>query len=158
MGITSTVSCGVSSRISRTYGRYEFRVRTDADHSAATSGCVLTWPTSGNWPSEGENNIYETTTSSRYPFSSFIHYSPQNWQYWFHHYEDGTQWHTMAMEWEPHQIRIYRDGAQVFTVNDTYAIPDWSHHVVMQLDALKSWMSGSVRLQVDYMRIWERAW
>jgi hypothetical protein len=152
------VSGGVKSRIDRTYGRYEFRVRTDADPSAATSGCVLTWPTSENWPAEGENNIYETTTASRYPFSSFIHYSWQNKQYWFHHYEDGTQWHTMAMEWEPSQIRIYRDGALVFTVNDTYAIPDWSHHVVMQLDALKSWMSGAVRLQVDYMRIWERAW
>lgn len=152
------VSGGVKSRIDRTYGRYEFRVRTDADPSQATSGCVLTWPQSENWPAEGENNIYETTTSTRTPFSSFIHYSPQNWQYWFHHYEDGTQWHTMAMEWEPDQIRIYRDGAHVFTVTDTYAIPDWPHHVVMQLDALKSWMSSSVRLQVDYMRIYERAW
>ena len=152
------VSGGVKSRISRTYGRYEFRVRVDADPSAATSGCVLTWPTSENWPAQGENNIWETTTASRYPFSTFIHYSPQNWQYWFHHYADGTQWHTMAMEWEPHEIRIYRDGAQVFKVTDTYAIPDWSHHVVMQLDALKTWMSSAVRMHVDYMRIYERAW
>jgi hypothetical protein len=152
------VSGGVQSRIDQPYGRYEFRVRTDADPSGATSGCVLTWPTSENWPSEGENNIYETTTASRYPFSSFIHYSWQNRQYWFHHCADGTQWHTMAMEWEPDQIRIYRDGALVFTVNDTYAIPDWSHRLVFQLDALKSWMSGAVRLQVDWVRIYRRMW
>jgi beta-glucanase (GH16 family) len=152
------VSGGVQSRVDQRYGRYEFRVRTDADPSAATSGCVLTWPTSNNWPAEGENNIYETTTASRYPFSSFIHYSPQNWQYWFHHYVDGTQWHVMAMEWEPDQIRIYRDGALVFTVSDTYAIPDWSHHLVFQLDALKSWMSGAVRLQIDWVRIYARSY
>jgi beta-glucanase (GH16 family) len=150
------VSGGVASRIDRTYGRYEFRVRTDADPWAATSGCVLTWPQSENWPIDGENNIYETTTASRYPFSSFVHYSALNKQYWFHHYADGTQWHTMAMEWEPGAIRIYRDGALVWTVTDTVAIPDVPHHVVMQLDALKTWMSGAVRLQVDYMRIYER--
>jgi beta-glucanase (GH16 family) len=150
------VSGGVQSRLDQVYGRYEFRVRTDADPSAATSGCVLTWPQSENWPTDGENNIYETTTASRYPFSSFIHYSPQNKQYWFHHYADGTQWHTMAMEWEPDAIRIYRDGALVWTVTDTVAIPDVAHHLVMQLDALKSWMSGSVRMQIDWMRIYGR--
>jgi len=152
------VSGGVQSRVDQRYGRFEFRVRADADPSSATSANVLTWPTSENWPAEGENNIYETTTASRYPFSSFIHYSPQNLQYWYHHYADGTQWHDMAMEWEPDQIRIYRDGALVFTVNDTYAIPDWSHHLVFQLDALKSWMSGAVRMQVDWVRIYSRAW
>lgn len=153
------VSGGVKSKHARTYGRYEFRVRTDADPSQATTGVVLTWPQSGNWPTDGENNIYETTTFDRYPIKSFIHYSPQNKQYWFHHDgANGTQWHTMAMEWEPDQIRIYRNGVHVWTVWDTYAIPDNPHQVIMQLDAWKSWMSGSVRLQIDYMRIYERAW
>ncbi len=64
----------------------------------------------------------------------------------------------MAMEWEPDQIRIYRDGALVFTVNDTYAIPDWSHHLVFQLDAWKSWMPGAVRMQIDWVRIYSRGW
>ena len=153
------VSGGVRSNIARTYGRYEFRVRTDADPSQATTGVVLTWPQSGNWPTDGENNIYETTTFDRYPIKSFIHYSPYNKQYWFHHDgANGTQWHTIAMEWEPDQIRIYRNGVHVWTVWDTYAIPDNPHKLIMQLDAWKTWMSGSVRLQVDYMRIYERAW
>ena len=153
------VSGGVRSNFARTYGRYEFRVRTDADPSQATTGVVLTWPQSGNWPTDGENNIYETTTFDRNPIKSFIHYSPQNKQYWFHHDgANGTQWHTMAMEWEPDQIRIYRNGVHVWTVWDTYAIPDNPHQLIMQLDAWKTWMSGSVRLQVDYMRIYERAW
>jgi hypothetical protein len=153
------VSGGVRSNISRTYGRYEFRVRTDPDPSQAMTGVVLTWPSSGNWPTDGENNIYETTTYDRKPIKSFIHYSPQNKQYWFHHDgTDGSQWYTFAMEWEPDQIRIYRNGVHVWTVWDTYAIPDNPHQLIMQLDAWKSWVSGSVRLQLDYVRIWERAW
>jgi hypothetical protein len=151
------VSGGIKARLSQAYGRYSFRARVDADPSAATSACVLTWPTSENWPAEGENNIYETTTSNRNPFSTFIHYSPQNFQYWYHHYADGTQWHDMAMEWEPNEIRIYRDGALVFKVNDTYAIPDWAHNLTIQLDALKPWMSGAVRMEVDDVRIYTRA-
>ena len=150
------VSGGMKARLSQTYGRYAFRARIDADPSGATTGVVLTWPTSENWPAEGENNIWETTTASRYPFSSFIHYSPQNWQYWFHHYADGTQWHDMVMEWEPNEIRIYRDGQQVFKVTDTYAIPDWPHNLGLQLDAFKPWMSGAVRMEVDDVRIYTR--
>jgi beta-glucanase (GH16 family) len=150
------VAGGVASRLDRVYGRYEFRVRTDADPSGSTTGNVLTWPQTNNWPIEGENNIYETTTSSRTPFSSFVHYGATNRQYWFHHDEDGTQWHTMAMEWEPDAIRIYRDGVHVWTVTDAAAIPDVAHHVVMQLDAIKPTMTGVVRFQVDWMRIYER--
>jgi endo-1,3-1,4-beta-glycanase ExoK len=150
------VAGGVASRLDRVYGRYEFRVRTDADPSGATSGNVLTWPQTNNWPIEGENNIYETTTASRTPFSSFVHYGATNQQYWFHHHEDGTQWHTMAMEWEPDAIRVYRDGVHVWTVTDANAIPDVAHHVVMQLDAIKPTMTGVVRYQVDWMRIYER--
>jgi hypothetical protein len=151
------VSGGLKARVSQAYGRYSFRARVDADPSGATTGCVLTWPTSENWPAGGENNIWETTTPSRYPFSTFIHYSPQNYQYWFHHYSDGTQWHDMAMEWEPNEIRIYRNGVQVFKVNDTYAIPDWPHNLVLQLDAVKPWMSGVVRMEVDNVRIYAKA-
>ena len=150
------VSGGVKSLYSQRYGRYEFRVRTDADPSGGTNSTVLTWPTSGNWPSEGENNIYETNNTSRSPFMSFIHYSAQNRQYYYFHHADATQWHDMAMEWEPDEMRIYRDGQRIATLTDTYAIPDWAHQLVMQLDAQQSWMSGSVRLQVDYMRIYER--
>jgi hypothetical protein len=153
------VSGGTSNRLNQTYGRFEFRVRTDADPSQATSGVVLTWPGSGNWPIDGENDIYETgTEADRTPFASFIHYGATNKQYWFHHTgADGTQWHTMAMEWEPSAIRIYRDGALVWTVTDTVAIPDVAHHLAIQLDAFKGSMTGTVRLQVDWVRIYKRA-
>ena len=152
------VSGGIASRLNQTYGRFEFRARTDPDPSQATSAVVLTWPQSDNWPSDGENDIYETlTTASRTPLHSFVHFSPTNQQYWFDYNADGTQWHHMAMEWEPTAIRFYMDGTLVGTVTDQYAIPDVPHHLCIQLDAFKQTMTGTVRLQVDDVRIYKRA-
>jgi beta-glucanase (GH16 family) len=152
------VSGGMSNRLNQTYGRFEFRVRTDPDPSVATNGVILTWPQSQNWPIDGENDIYETTDDAdRIPIKSFVHYGADNKQYWFHHTGvDGTQWHTMAMEWEHDAIRIYRDGILVWTVTDQNAIPDVAHHLSIQLDAFKKSMSGTVRLQVDWVKIYRR--
>ena len=154
------VSGGVASRIEQRYGRYEFRARADPDWSEAMSAVVLTWPESNNFPIDGENDIWETLHNNpdRYPLHSFIHYGWDNRQYWFDHYVDGTQWQHMAMEWEPNQIRIYRNGALVWTLTDTNAIPDVAHHLCAQLDAFKTWVSGSPRMQVDDVRIYERAY
>ena len=152
------VSGGMMNKLNQTYGRFEVRVRTDADPSVATSGVVLTWPQSGNWPVAGENDIYETVLDAdRNPFKSFVHYGSTNKQYYFTHNADGTQWHTMAMEWEPTAIRIYRDGTLVWTLTDANAIPDVAHHLAIQLDAFKQSMSGTVRLQVDWIRIYKRS-
>jgi beta-glucanase (GH16 family) len=153
------VSGGMSNKLNQTYGRYEFRVRTDPDPSVATNGVVLTWPQSQNWPIDGENNIYETTDDAdRIPVKSFVHYGADNKQYWFHHEGvDGTQWHTMAMEWEHDAIRIYRDGILAWTVTDQNAIPDVAHHLSIQLDAFRKSMTGTVRLQVDWVKIYKRS-
>ena len=153
------VSGGMSDKFNQTYGRFEFRVRTDPDPSLVTSGVVLTWPQSGIWPLDGENDIYETTLDAdRTPFKSFVHYGSTNQQYWYIHSGiDGTQWHTMAMEWEPSAIRIYRDGILAWTVTDASAIPDVAHHLSIQLDAFKQLMTGTVRLQVDWIKIYKRA-
>jgi hypothetical protein len=152
------VSGAVASKLSQTYGRFEFSARTDPDPSHATSGVVLTWPTSGNFPIAGENDIYETlwTTTNRSPIHSFIHYGANNAQYSFDHYVDGTQWHYMAMEWEPNEIRIYVDGALSARLNDANAIPDVAHHLCVQLDAFAPSVSGPVRMQIDDVRIYKR--
>jgi beta-glucanase (GH16 family) len=151
------VSGGMMNKLNQTYGRFEVRVRTDADPSLATNGVVLTWPQSGKWPIDGENDIYETMLDGdRNPFKTFIHYGSTNKQYYFLHNADGTQWHTMAMEWEPTAIRMYRDGTLVWTLTDTAAIPDVAHHMAIQLDAFKTSMTGSVRLQVDWIKIYKR--
>jgi beta-glucanase (GH16 family) len=152
------VSGGMSNKLNLTYGYFEFRVRTDPDPTGTMSGVVLTWPQSGRWPDDGENDIYETNeaVNTRWPFYSFVHYGSTNKQYYFRHDADGAQWHTMAMDWSPDAIRIYRDGALVWTVDDKAAIPDVAHHLCIQLDAKATrTLTTPVRMYVDQVRIYQ---
>lgn len=154
------VSGGLSHKLSQKYGRYEFRVRTDKDLSLATSGVVLTWPSSNVHPRDGENNIYETLEApgDRHEFYSFIHkpYGTVHDQDYTVHAADASQWHTMAMEWAPDKLVLYRDGVAVKTINETGAdlIPDNPHFMAIQLDAWKSSVPSPVWMQLDYVKIW----
>jgi beta-glucanase (GH16 family) len=151
------VSGGMAARKSQTYGRFEFRVRTVVDPTGTMSGVVLTWPQSGRWPIDGENDIYETGSAAgtRRPFHSYVHFGAGNQQYAYRHAADAAAWHTMAMDWSPNAIRIYRDHRLVWTVNDRRAIPDVPHHLTIQLDAKADRkLTRPVRMFVDWVRIY----
>ncbi|MEM9562854.1 MAG: family 16 glycosylhydrolase [Actinomycetota bacterium] len=154
------VSGGMSHELSQTYGRYEFRVRTDQDWSSATSGVVLTWPQSNVHPRDGENNIYETlaTPADRHEFYSFIHepYGTVHDQDYTVHPVSANQWHTMEMEWLPDRIVLRRDGQTVKTIweNSQDLIPDNPHFLAIQLDAWKHSLQSPVWMQVDYVKVW----
>lgn len=151
------VSGGMANKADYCYGKFEFRVRTDKDPSNATSGVVLTWPQSENWPVDGENDMYETgTDGSRESFNTFIHYGTlPNTQYHFGHNVDASQWHVIAMEWEKGYIKMYRDSVLVWTLSDSLAIPDVPHHLCIQLDAFKTSMTGQVKMYVDWVKIYQ---
>ena len=79
----------------------------------------------------------------------------------YRHLTDANQWHTMAMDWSKYAIKIYRDGALVWTITDPAAIPDVPHHLAIQLDAL-GWF-GLIEfltfigiLLVAYVYIWRK--
>jgi hypothetical protein len=151
------VSGGMANRVNQTYGLYEFRVRTDPDPTGTMSGVVLTWPTSGLWPQDGENDIYETgARATRDPFGSFVHYGKSNTQRFYLHNADAAQWHTMAMDWSPKAIKVYRDGALVWTITDPNAIPHTPHHLCIQLDAFANrQLTTPVHMYVDWVRIYQ---
>lgn len=150
------VSGGMANRKNYRYGKFEFRVKTDPDPSEATSGVILTWPQSENWPIDGENDIYETGTGAgRSPFNTFIHYSTDNRQYQFIHQANGTEWHVMAMEWTKNSVKIYRDEKLVYKLTDTNAIPQVPHHLCIQLDAFKKTMGNPVKMYVDWIKIYQ---
>jgi hypothetical protein len=151
------VSGGMAAQYSATYGYFAFRARSDADPSNATDAVVLTWPDDGIWPQHGENDIYETGTSTtRDPFNTFIHYGTTgSTQYVFTEQADGKQWHVMGMEWTSTAITIYRDGTTVGTVTDANAIPRWNHHPCIQLDAYKQTMGSPVHMYVDWVRVYQ---
>jgi beta-glucanase (GH16 family) len=154
----TVVTGGMSNRLNRPYGLYEFRVRTDPDPTHTVSGAVLTWPQSGRFPQDGENDIYETGTYyPRDPFYSFIHFgTTASSQTSYKHQANAADWHTMAMDWSSGAIKIYRDGALVWTVTDPAAIPDAAHHLAIQLDALGTGqVTGPVRMYVDWVRIYQ---
>jgi len=151
------VSGGMAHKQNYKYGKFEFRVRTEPDPSNAMSGVVLTWPQSENWPIDGENDIYETLNDpgDRKRFHTFIHYGADNRTAHFVHEADASQWHTIAMEWTADKLRIYRDNALVWTLTDQNAIPDVAHHLCIQLDAFKTSMTGTVRMYVDWVKIYQ---
>ena len=151
------VSGGMAHRRNYKYGRFEFRVRAEADPSSATSAVVLTWPQNENWPTDGELDIYETLTgASRNPFHTFIHYGANNRQLHYVHEADAKEWHTMMCEWLPDKLTIYRDEMAVYTVKELYAIPQVEHHLCIQLDALKKEMTGVVKMYVDWVKIYQQ--
>jgi beta-glucanase (GH16 family) len=150
------VSGAVASHLNFTYGRVEFRVRTAADPSEATSGNVLLWPEHDeDWPAAGEYDIYETgTRATRTPFDSFLHYGADNRQHQFGHPADGTTWQDMALEWRPDGISILRDGDLVGRVTDPQAVSRTGHHLCIQLDAFRAVMGAPVTMQVDHVRVY----
>ncbi|MDH3684133.1 MAG: glycoside hydrolase family 16 protein [Acidimicrobiia bacterium] len=156
----SLVSGGMEHRHDQTYGRYEFRVRTDEDPSETMSGVVLTWPASDVHPRDGENDIYETLAmpGDRSEFYSFIHepFGTVSDQDRTVHPVSASSWHTMAMEWTPEWIKLYRDGVLVKTIDETSddLIPDVAHHAAIQLDAWGNSLPADVTMQVDYIKVY----
>lgn len=152
------VSGGMGNRMNFTYGRVEFRVKTETDPTGNVAGVVLTWPQQQWAPEFTENDMYETgpIPNNNYRFDSFIHFGVNNWQKWKTHDVDPTQWHTIAMEWYPDMLEIYVDNELAFRIDDPAVIPDVLHHVCIQLDATAvRTIPYPVRMTVDYIRVYE---
>jgi endo-1,3-1,4-beta-glycanase ExoK len=157
---TSIRSGGMSHVLNQVYGRWEVRIKTDADSSGQLSGLALTWPQSENHPHDGENDFYETAAGDpdRNPFSSFIHHynaTSVSDQTEFVHNANATDWHVMRMDWTPQYIKVYRDGVLAGQLTDVSKIPSVAHHLAIQLDALSNDpLSGDVHMYVDYVKVW----
>lgn len=106
-------SGSMAHRADYTYGRYEFRVRTEQDPTGTMSGVVMTWPKYQWSPEFTENDMYETGTSTaRNPFFTFIHYGTLvTTQKYFKHYVDATQWHTVASAARMRDLRATESSA-----------------------------------------------
>lgn len=157
------VSGGMARLQNQAYGRYEVRVRTDADTSQTMSGVSLTWPQSENWPYDGELDWYETGTDpDRTPFMSWLHHyraTTGGDQTGIVHNASGQDWHVMVMEWTPSRIDIYRDGTWIGALTDSTKVPAVPHHVCLQLDAFKPSLplGATVKMQVDYVKVYSKS-
>ena len=152
------VSGGLKLRLAQTYGRYEIRVRTDADPSQTMRASVFTWPSSEAFPVDGSSGVYQAlaVNGEQREFSSIFHPAGGDGQgIRVHHPGTGSDWHTLMLEWTPDALLLYRDGELAITIDgaNAYTIPDMDHALVIQLDATADLIPGPVQMQVDYVRV-----
>lgn len=149
------VAGAMASRYQQLHGRFEARVRTETDPSETMSGLIATWPAGNDHPEGGENDLYDTLTSSnREPFYSYIHHRDTTREEIVHS-SSGSEWHELAIEWTPDAVTVLRDGDIAGTVTEPDAIATTPHVLTLQLVADSDEMDGDpVRMFVDWVRIY----
>lgn len=152
-------SGAVAHRENYLYGKFEFRVRTDADPSGAMSAVVLTWPQDEKWPDSGENDIYETHSAPNqernYFTSNILSGLPLNKWSNKKYDMDAKEWHIVAMEWQESVIRIYIDGVLRWRLTNPKDFVHKPHHLCIQLDAFEKSMTGETKMYVDWVKIYQ---
>jgi hypothetical protein len=164
-------SGGLKLRVPQLYGQYEFRVRVAKDPSEVTSGVVLLWPQSNEWPRDGELNWWETFDhrDTRQPTKSYIHRlnpaatppfdaSDDEIVVEVPHDVDQSDWHKVVGTWTPTAVTVEIDnGAAVLLTSNPAFIPGTPMELTFQLDAWSATPPATpVVMQVDYVLV--RAW
>jgi beta-glucanase (GH16 family) len=161
---TGKTSGGMGDSFGQTYGRWEFRARTD--HGRGFGSAILLWPDSEK-KADGEIDIAEVPAEQRDQAHFVLHSGPDGDPLdGTHMVGDFSQWHTFAVDWLPDHITWYVDGRARFTVTNRAHIPTTPMHLAIQLDQgpVKDWMPApdattpeQVRLQVDWVRVYSWA-
>jgi beta-glucanase (GH16 family) len=155
------VSGGMNHEHSQTYGRWEFRARTDKGRGRGSA--ILLWPDSLDKEADGELDMMEVPREDRSQAHFVIHYSPQNKLAGNKVNGDFSQWHTFAMDWLPNRITWYVDGVKQFETVDKNVIPKVPMHMTIQLDMgpFEEWIPApdattprEVSLEVDWVRVY----
>lgn len=137
------------------YGRYAVRFR--ADQVAGYKTAWLLWPTSENWPGDGEIDFPEGDLDGH--ICAFMHR------------QDGTSggdqdgvcttetyspWHTAVIEWGPDRTAFILDGVEIMV--STERIPNTVMRWVLQTETSLSAttdLSAGGHVQVDWAAIYE---
>ncbi|WP_460797367.1 glycoside hydrolase family 16 protein [Nocardioides pacificus] len=153
------------SAATRRFGRWDARIRFDS--GTGISGTALLWPAGEGWPPEiNYFEIFETW-GSRNRLMTTTHYgTPSN------HQVDQritrakfTNWHVFSVRWTPRSLTFVVDGRVVHKVRDRAAIPrqrmwpGFQTHVHKLGNGKMPSLPGaskSVRMQVDWMRVFKR--
>ena len=157
------VSGGMNHERSQTYGRWEFRARTDKGRGRGSA--ILLWPDSLDKEADGELDMMEVPREDRSEAHFVIHYSAENKLAGSQVNGDFSQWHTFAMDWLPGRVTWYVDGVKQFETTDRNVIPTSRMHLAIQLDMgpHEEWILAAdhttpeeVSLEVDWVRVYAR--
>jgi len=148
------ISGGMAHYSNYLFGRIEFKVKMESDPMQSVGGVILTWPKGGNWPIDGEMDIYECAVKDN-TFSTFMHYGADNSKITFRHEVDKTAWHIIRLDWFADVLILYRDGEKVWEITDKVVIPQVMHHLVIQAGPNKPIMGDPIKMYVDWVRIYQ---
>lgn len=158
------VSGGIRHNFGQTYGRWEFRARTDPGRGFGSA--ILLWPDSEKWPDDGEIDIMEVPGENRDVAHFVLHMGPENRLHGTNIRGTFSRWHTFAVEWLPDRITWYVDGVKRYENTDKKMIPTKPMHLTIQLDQgpYKNWIPApdettppELSLEVDWVRVYAPA-
>jgi beta-glucanase (GH16 family) len=147
---------GLATDYKSTYGYYEVRSRFDANSTGYNTATLL-WPTSENWPVDGEIDIAEIFNGDTANCGSYVHWGSSNSQLYNEYKGDFSQWHTWGVDWQADHLTYYLDGKQIWNVTNAAAIPHNPHFLGLQLDVNNNGnkADGSA-FHVDYVRVYQK--
>ncbi|GAA1920633.1 hypothetical protein GCM10009737_22710 [Nocardioides lentus] len=154
------------SPLEQRYGRWDMRVRTEADAGGVTVAGLL-WPAEGGWPPEIDfYEIFETQPDRR-EMTVTNHYGEVE--------ADGTHdatrrpvrgdfstWKVVSVRWTPDEIQVVVDGRAVETITAPGQIPDVPMWFAVQT-AMKPvageepTFTGSRSTEIDWVRAYAPA-
>ena len=158
------VSGGIAHQLGQTYGRWEFRARTEKGRGFGSA--ILLWPDSERFPEDGEIDIMEVPSETRDRAHFIVHFPGPGGSdkvYGSYAEDDFSQWHTFAVDWLPDRIVFFVDGVERLRVTDRNIIPKKPMHLAIQFDQgpKKDWIKApdattpaAFSLQVDWVRVY----
>ena len=149
------------NRVVQSYGRYSVRARIDEGKGVGLA--LLLWPTSEQWPNDGEIDFAEMPRRDAVHFTN--HWgTPDNHQYQSESMPlDATQWHTYGVEWTSNRLAFLVDGEVRSVITEN--VPTGPMFLGMQTEYMGSCTNGDwipcpdettpdlVRAQLDDVRI-----
>ena len=142
----------------QTYGRWESRIRIPVtDTYGLYHPVALLWPQSGNWPTDGEIDYFESSTEIGSNPAFALHYAGSGSPVVWHSPVVDNYWHCWAVEWTATHVIAFIDGIEYGRSEDIGQIPPGPMQHVFQLDWVP-WKSDplatDVYMEIDWLRIY----
>lgn len=140
------------------YGRWDIKCRSD--QVAGYSPYILLWPASGNWPADGEVDVYENPKQNDVLHIT-VHWSSSNQQEGKTFTFDQEAWHVHTVIWEASYIDYYLDGVLLWHDTNLSHQPPGAMWLGLAND-IKPWgqpapAAGTQHsFYIDWVRIYQR--
>jgi licheninase len=144
-------SGGMALAHDQMYGRWEVCIKSSAAAPGYQSLALL-WPSSNNWPADGEVDFMEIRDAQRQTVEANLHWGPPDQWIGGAVAANATAWHSWAVEWTPERIATFIDGTLWWQTTDIVHFPPGPMHLCVQLDNVGGDVGAGGRQDVDWVR------